>query len=297
VITPPSHLHLEGMGIIGCYLAWRLFADGVPFTWHDTDEPVTAWRASTGAIFPTGHAEDQEALAVWRGHLDDPGFSAYLEEADYVFCTQRPPHEGRYPYRVLAGDVKLATERSLHLNAQQWVPYTRKAFSGVRVTGPPIGARRVITHGFGPRLARLMWGWTVPVRLRTTVELERRPAVYFRRGRFTMAYAYPIPRTELWYAGSSLISQRVPKHLDVRSKYRRWRDTFLELGEGFVLGVSPVGRDAVEGWRPVPAEGDTEWLTEQADGSLAARPLWHSGIRHAPHIYHALQEALHGARH
>lgn len=286
-------VHLEGLGVVGCYLALRLFMDGEDFTWHDTDEPVTAWRACTGAIFPTGHADDLKALAVWRMHLDDDGFAPFLEEAAYVFCTQRPPHGGRYTYTPLTGNAKLAAESSLHLNAQTWVPWVREFFKTARRPSQPAGSQRVVTHGFGPRLARFMWGWTVPVRVRTVpLAGELRPAVYFRRGRFVMAYAYPIPRTDLWYAGSSLISQHVPKNLEVMPKYRRWRDTFLELGEGFVVGVVPAGPPAV-GWRPVPAEGDHDWISREADGALAARPLWHSGVRHAPHIYNALQEVLH----
>lgn len=287
-----ADLHLEGMGVMGSYLAWRLFIEGVDFTWNDTDRAITAWRACTGAIFPTGHAEDEEALGAWRAHLDDPGFGHHLEEADYVFCTKAPPHGARYPWTPLAGDAKLASTRSIHLNAQLWVPYTRKVFASARRMGRPAGAQLVITHGFGPRLERYMWGWTWPVRLLTTHDHgEHRPCIYFRRGRFVMAYAYPIPRTDLWYAGSSLISQRAAKPLTVQDKYRRWRDQFLELGEGYVQGVAPAGLP-VQGWRPVPAADDTEWLSRQADGTLVARPLWHSGVRHAPHVFNALQEAL-----
>jgi hypothetical protein len=289
-----ADVHLQGMGIIGCYLAWRLFRDGHTFTWDDADTELVAWRASTGAIFPTGHADDQWALDVWRGHLDDGGFRDFLEEADYVFCTQTAPHGGHYPVRPLAGDVKLADPSSLHLNAQKWVPYTRRVFDSARLAEAPPGALKVITHGFGPRLDRVMWGWTVPVRLATSVPSDRRAAVYLRRGRFVMAYAYPIPLSDLWYAGSSLISQRRERArpLPVMPKYKRWREQFLELGHGYVTDVVRAGLP-IQGWRPVPAKDDTAWLTEQPDGALAARPLWHSGIRHAPLIYNALLEVLH----
>jgi hypothetical protein len=278
------------MGVIGCYLAWRFWEDGVPFTWNDTEEPVTAWRACTGAIFPTGHAEDQEAMAVWHKHFTESGFAGHMERAEYVFCTKAPPHGGRYEHRALVGDAKLACLSSLHLNAQTWVPFTRGMFAPAQ-RDPEPGAVRVITHGFGPRLDRFMWGWTMPVRLRVNHMHVERPCIYFRRGRFVMAYAYPIPNTDLWYAGSSLISQRVPKRLDIPPKFRRWRDQFLELGDGYILGVAPAGL-ARQGWRPVPAKDDTAWITRLDDGTLAARPLWHSGVRHAPHIYTALQEAL-----
>jgi hypothetical protein len=284
------------MGVIGCYLGLRLLHDGVDFTWHDSSEAVNAWEACTGAIFPTGHADDLEALAVWRGHLDDPGFAPYMEEAAYVFSQKHPPHGGKYRH-VELGPMRLAEERSLHLNAQDWVRRTRLLLANHQ--GPPsTGQRRVITHGFGPRLARFMWGWTVRVKVGFEPGTElvsgghfMRPCIYCREGRFVMAYAYPVPGTELWYAGSSLISQRVPKRLDVEKHYRRWRGQFLRMTEGYVTGVARAS-EPIEGWRPVPFKDDTAWITEQPDGSLAARPLWHSGVRHAPHIYNALREVL-----
>lgn len=290
-------IHLEGMGVLGCYLAHRLFADGVPFTWHDTDEEHTAWRACTGAIFPTGHADDEWARRAWADHYFEAGFREHMEVAAYVFCTKRPPHQGRYGFQPLAGEAKLGGEPSLHLNAQAWVPWTRKVFEDRRIPHTAhthLEARRgprVITHGFGSRLARYMWGWTVPVRVLTTADIGRtRPCIYFRRGRFTMAYAYPIPGTGQWYAGSSLISQQVPRSLEIAPKFERWRRDFLELGEGYVLDVQQAG-SPVEGWRPVPAKDDVPWVRKVGD-SLAVRPLWHSGVRHAPLIYRALQEAL-----
>jgi hypothetical protein len=138
-----------------------------------------------------------------------------------------------------------------------------------------------------------MWGWTIPVKLTTTFEHSRRPCIYFRRGRFVMAYAYPIPGTEWWYAGSSLISQRLgrPSALPVMPKFARWRELMAELGQGYIKGIAMAGTP-VQGWRPVPAQGDDEWVTEQPDGSLACRPLWHSGVRQAPLIYEALRGKL-----
>lgn len=291
-------IHLEGMGVIGCYLAHRLAADGVDFTWHDTDEPVTAWKACTGAIFPTGHEEDQLALLDWMDHATDERFGGHMEVGAYVFSQKTPPHKGKAGWVPLAGDVKLLSVPSLHLNAQEWVPWTREVFADRRVGGPVDAecrsqgaAQHVVTHGFGARLARVMWGWTVPVHVTTTAHLPIRPCIYFREGRFTMAYAYPIPRTKMWYAGSSLISQRVPKHLDVDGKFARWRRDFMRLGEGYVLDVERAG-DPIEGWRPVPSKGDDALVRQLTDGSLAVRPLWHSGVRHAPLVYNALKETL-----
>lgn len=289
-------LHLEGLGVLGCYIGWRLFNDGIPFTWHDSGEQVTAWRACTGAVFPTGHSADLRAMAAWTRHLDEPGFNDHTERAAYVYCSKRPPHMGRYGWQDLGNGIKLGEVPSLHLNAQRWVPWTRRVFNHYQLDAAPPDARVIVTHGFGARLARYMWGWTVPVRVWTTADFgELRPSIYFRRGRFVMAYAYPIPGTGLWYAGSSLISQKAPRQLDTDAKFERWRREFVELGRGYVLGVERAG-DAMQGWRPVPYS-DREPLVrcDVHDGRadvLTVRPLWHSGVRHAPLVYDALKEAL-----
>lgn len=286
-------IHLEGMGILGCYCALNLAGDGVDFTWSDTEDPVNAWTASTGAIFPTGHAEDLEALAVWETlFLHDEYIGRFMERAAFVFGSKAPPHEGKQLFQDF-GPVRRSVVDSLHLNAQEWVPATRQLLADRRRTSAARGQQVVITHGFGPRLARYMWGWTVPVKVETEGDAssDLREALYFRRGRFVMAYAYPIPGTDTWYAGSSLLHQRVPKLLDVDGKYKHWRQTFVELADGYVLSVRRAGRP-MQAWRPVPAEGDTAWVTELEDGRLALRPLWHSGIRHAPLVYNALCGAL-----
>lgn len=286
-------LHLEGMGILGCYVALRLEADGCDFTWHDTDERVTAWQACTGAIFPTGHDDDLRALTVWHRHKSEPGFAPFMEEADYYFCTKAPPHGGRYGYEPIHGDVKLAELTSLHLAGPEFVRATRARFANCH--GHPSASQRVIVaHGFGARLARYMWGWTVPVKMRCAVVPSRHPVrrqcVYLRRGRFSMAYAYPIPGTDLWYAGSSLISQREPKQLDVEKHFRRWRGEFMDLGSGFLTGVARAGQPR-QGWRPVGAVGDDAWWRE-VDGRLTARCLWHSGVRWAPLVWESLRKEL-----
>ena len=59
-------VHLEGFGVLGSLIGWELEQRGVPFTWHDTDEEVCAWRACTGAIFPTGEAADMQGQLDWR---------------------------------------------------------------------------------------------------------------------------------------------------------------------------------------------------------------------------------------
>lgn len=286
-------IHLEGMGILGCYIALRLEQDGLDFTWHDTSARICAWRASTGAIFPSGDPGDEWALGVWRHHNTQDGFASWMEEAQYIYCQKHPPHGGRYLSLDIGHGLHLAGPTSLHLAAPEWVEATRRRFAE-ECRNPEPGQEYVVTHGFGERLARFMWGWTVPITLRTVAVglwREQRPCFYMRRGRFTMAYAYPIPGTDQWYAGSSLISQQVPRPLTIDDKWRRWRGDFMDLAGGYVTGVARAGRPRV-GWRPVPAAGDTEWVRRNARGQLLVRPLWHSGIRQAPIVYAALRKEL-----
>jgi hypothetical protein len=296
-------IHLEGMGILGSYIALRLEQEGMPFTWHDSRLRVNAWWASTGAIFPSGDADDQWALDVWREHLGQDGFADFMEEANYVYCTKNPPHGGRYTSEELVPGIRLAELSSLHVNASQFVLSTRMRFR-LQELSVPDGERLrqgdtepneyVVTHGFGARLERFMWGWTIPVRVRTRpsdLTVGLRAALYMRHGRFTMAYAYPIPGTDMWYSGSSLISQHEPKELDIDAKFKRWRNDFMELSGGFVTGVSRAGQPR-QGWRPVPGREDKAWVRRTADGLLGVRPLWHSGIRQAPLVYAALCKEL-----
>lgn len=307
-------VHVEGLGVTGSLLAYHLERWGCKWTWHDANAERTAWKASTGAIYPAGApgSLDWECYAVWAewlgaGRLKELPYPAkHFEPATYWYSTKSPPHGGRY--KVLWQDkrsgLSLAEPLSYHLNAQTFVPATRRQFKGRVLLGPPHNGdvdAYIVAHGFGQRLHHVVWGWTVPVQLRLPVRMADgyRPAFYFREGRFVMAYAYPMPGTEFWYAGSSLIRQAVPRELEVPPKLHRWRKTFERLSGGS-LKVTEARLDAaLQGWRP--AERDPHCLPvvdHQRPGKTTLRvpPLWHSGIRHFPRVLQQLRAKLEAVR-
>lgn len=282
-------VHLEGMGLQGALLAHRLSMYGMPFTWHDTDAPHCAWKASTGAIYPAGainHGPDQECYDVWKAWYEHGYFErSHLERsAGFVFCTKNPPHKGTYAHQEYAGDNLRIGAPSYHLNAQAFVEAMRNQHYLKRHKGPNTNVSTyIITHGWGQRLAFAYWGWTRKVRITATFDRVNgeRAAFYFRPNRFSMAYAYPIPGSNYYYAGSSILKQRLGKFhdLDPVPKYERWKRIFEEQGAGHVK-VAEEG-DYLTGWRPAAAETDTAWVRVRS-GLITLRPLWNSGIRHWP---------------
>lgn len=298
-------IHLEGMGVIGCGVAWALTARGLPFTWHDNNSPVCAWRACTGAIFPSGHHRDVAGYEVWAKWWEGSPWAGsigldLLERADYWYCTKQAPHgSGVQPVRTV-GNLKLHPQPSFHFNAQEFVARSRAFFSSQRLAHNPTPAtwhkqtRLVVSHGFNNRLTRYVWGWTRLVEIKG-LEDKQRACVYLRKGRFVMAYAFPTPATDGWYAGSSLIVQTRPSSLDAERHSDRWAEKFNQLGDGHVWVERWLG-PAIEGWRPSTgpvAQEDAQpfWL-EGTNGTLTVMPCWHSGVRWLPLIVRELMERI-----
>lgn len=286
------HVHLEGMGLQGCLLAHTLARYGVPFTWHDIDAPHTAWKASTGAIYPadsTNHGPDRECWNVWKAWYENNYFAArHLEKSrGLVFMTKNPPHKGTYEAQSLFAPLKIGADPSFHLNGQDFVRETRERFRPCRWRSDesPKGWH-IITHSWGKRFDHAYWGWARLVELDysalfLTDVRPKRPAFYLRPNRFQMAYAYPVPGTNLYYAGSNIIKQAAGKlkELDAEPKYATWKANFERFSEGRVT-VAGEG-EFLTGWRPAGADEDTAWIRRKGK-ELTLRPLWNSGIRHFP---------------
>lgn len=294
-------IHLEGMGVNGALLAHTLARYGVAFTWHDTDIPFVAWKASTGAIYPAGaenHGPDKHCYDVWKSWYDNGYFSqSHLERSTaFIFCTKNPPHKGDYAYTMWAGTLN-AGPPSYHLNAQEFVAFTRQRFEHTRIANDVAelakrskGLIYIVTHGWGERFHHAYWGWARFVQLEINEDSAarpgNRPSFYFRPDRFSMAYAYPVPGTDLYYAGSSIIKQKAGKlrQLEIEPKYDRWKRIFEREGQGHVK-VAYEGAFA-SGWRPAAADEDEAWVKYRKGGdgrtTLTLRPLWNSGIRHFP---------------
>jgi len=290
------------MGIVGSILAWHLLNAGRSFTWHDIDAKVRAWTASTGAIYPSGDVFDAMNYEVWSDwcHGEAPWerfIGRHYETSGWWYCTKSAPHGAKGKPVARFGMLHRGPAPSMHFNAQSFVPATRAYFQKMRREGTPSGARKVITHGFSQRLDHYVWGWTRKVKLDWTAlrpyERHERAAVYLRRGRFVMAYAYPIPGEPWWYAGSNLIVQKKARSLVIPPKYETWKRNFEELSGGAVRIVEEG--PFIEGWRPAGADLDGD-LVREMDGALVLKPFWNSGIRHSPLTMRAAMDALGGAR-
>lgn len=286
-------VHIEGMGLTGSMLAVLLDQHGIEFTWHDIDLDRVAWPASTGAIYPSGSTKfgpDEECREVWAGWHDIGLFGPVLERSLFVFSTKSAPHGGRYSVQETVDGLRIAGESSYHLNAQQLVKATRERFADRRAVKQHGDVDTyIVAHGWGSRLSHVYWGWMRLVELDYDQDTYGyspfmgggRPAFYFREGRFIMAYAYPVPNTPYWYAGSNIIKQAgdARRSLDMPGKYARWKDNFERLGNGGVAVKAEHGY--IEGWRPAAAKDDEAWI-RRSGNVLTVRPLWNSGIRHFP---------------
>jgi hypothetical protein len=295
-------IHLQGMGVIGSALAWALHARGIPFTWSDTDDPITSWRASTGAVYPSLSERDAAGYRGWERWFASPPWTPLkerriVERAAYWYCTKMPPHGFKTAPARTVGRMKMHPLPSFHLNAQTLVPLTRQHFASLERPLSVSGERLVVAHGFNDRLRRYVWGWMRPVVLDTS-NLDAgglRPSVYLRQGRVVMAYAYPIPGTIYWYAGSTLLVQGTPKTRDPENDVARWRRRWDQLTGGLCPVLGHYG-PAVQGWRPstgpVGQEPMQRLWEEREAGTLVVMPCWHSGVRWLPLIVEELLEKV-----
>jgi len=295
------HIHLIGMGASGSLLALKLLDAGFKnITWEDEDSNIVAWKASTGAIYPansTKFGDDALCHTAWAEDLSN--IIPFVEQSTYWFNHKSPPHEGKYRItKSSPSGLNMAELPSYHLNAQKLVPHVRDRLALTRLELGELRPHKrenvlfIHTHGSTHRLSHFYWGWAVRVKLDYDTAVfggERRPCFYFREGRYVMAYAYPIPDTPYWYAGSSIIKQRLGKEksLDIWSKYSRWQDNFERLSNSEVKVVDHG--QAIEGWRP--ACGDSEWVTRKGN-QIFLRPLWNSGLRHFPHQWWGVEKHL-----
>lgn len=293
-------IHLDGMGLVGSVTAWTLREAGVPFTWSDPDIPQSAWRASTGSVSPSGGTGQAEGYRIWAGWHDggtapwERAIPGMIEAAEFWFNTKRPPHNGPGAIERDAGALRLGSLPSYHVNVPRLVTATRDAFSADRRDSAPPGSRRVRTTGFGPRLAGVQWGWAADAILRVDPALGSgplRPCIYLRDGIRLIGYAYPVPGTAHWWAGSSIIGQREPKSLAIPPKAERWADELAERTGGLVRVEALSGLR--EGWRPVRASEDGALLRE-VNGVLCVAPLGSSGVRRSPEVARAVLREVSG---
>lgn len=292
-------LHLEGMGLVGSLVAWSLYREKKPFTWNDNDNLISAWRASTGCVFPTGLPDDVKGYTQWFKILEDPIFNKHIgqfvEYARWSYLSNTPPHQGAKAgvlSKGKVGPIHISNAETFQFNVQDLVEYTRKRFAS-RGAAPQKGQRIIVTHGTATA-HRYVWGWSVPAELKLSKALtlqeetiQSRLCLYLRKG-YSLNYLYPKPGTDIYYGGTATLSQTKPKELEVESKVYNWKAKVYELSDGHVF-VRRTG-PAVQGWRPVAP--DTTPLVKVEKDRIVLRAQSGNGVRHYPLLMEALWEVL-----
>lgn len=283
-------IHIEGMGWFGSITALALERAGIPFTWHDTDNGHTSWKASTGMVYPAGDERTEINRGKWvRWVLDQwlPDGSAKM--CQYVFAHKKPPHDGEYettPYHDYHR-ATLAGVAAVSVNVQRIVTEARSRFADGRLDRAPLGEPRIVAHG-GARAAAWVWGWSRKVALETPHDAVR-AAYYGKRHRFDLTYAYPVADEDgWWYAGSALVTEKTRRTRDrdeLNVEWKRWMEASSELFPYLkVVRTQPF----VQGWRPKPKPGDKGLMDYEdwANGTpvIVFPALWHSGVRWAPQL-------------
>jgi len=278
-------IHIEGMGWFGAITALALERANIAFTWSDNNSAHTAWKASTGIVYPAGDDRTEANRQKWtRWVLDQwlPKDSAKL--CQYVFAHKKPPHEGQYPFAPYH-DYHRASVAGVHavcVDVQRIVTEARSRFADRLLRVEPVDVPRIVAHG-GPRAAAWVWGWSRKVHLETPPDSVR-AAYYGKRHRFDLTYAYPVPDEDgWWYAGSALVTertQRVRSREELNTEWGRWMNSTAELFPYLrVMRTQPF----VQGWRPKPKPGDKGLMTYE-DNVITFPALWHSGVRWAPQL-------------
>lgn len=297
--------HLEGMGLVGCLIATMLETHEIEFTWNDTQEKRTAWKASTGCVFPTGNELDALCYAHWRHYMKSGSvFARRMEEftewGRWSYISESPPHGGRSKGVVRwkkVGPLVLSNSLTLHLNVQAFVKATRAIYAEQETKKPRKKSKVIVTHGTA-QASRFVWGWSAQASIDLGDDLvdqlgelgEERPCLYLRKG-YEMTYVYPLPRSRRYYLGTSTINMSTQKSRDVRKEAKKAIARVEEAtgGEAKVRGVHRG--TLVEGWRPA-GEDDLPWVGKEGSSRLLLRPMRGDGVRHFPHLWSQLHEQL-----
>lgn len=296
-------IHIEGMGLMGCLIATAFERDGIDFTWNDTDEKVTAWKASTGCVFPTGEPSEIANYNEWINWLHCQNefgswMRTHMERGLWTYISFAPPHDGR-KVGVLEltrlGHLAVSNMSTLHLNVPMFVAQTSEKFAGARADRRP-DQELIVSHGY-KRAVRYGWGWSCRASLKLSDELlaalqGARPCLYLRKG-YLMYYAYPMPATDQFIVGTQNVSQKEPKERDTDTPYLKWLE-HLEKTVGDHVWVRKLFDSTMQqGWRPYGEEGTKDVVrTKREPRTYFVKPQSGNGLRMFPGTYRALRKAM-----
>lgn len=285
-------IHIEGMGVLGCQVAWELDKQGLGFTWSDIDAPWTAWHCSTGMVYPSGSERDMAGLGWWVNEITNQGeHRDYAAVLPYAFAHKNPPHGGKYEaFQVPGSHLQLASEPSVAVNVPDMVRVTREQRYPHRRTGGARPGDLVIQAYADPeKLDGYLWGWAARVRFDGPAHTDDRQATYYaKKHRFNLTYAYPIPGTGQWWAGSTLLHQGKPSEREAQRYLDEWLANAPTL-----LGISNIQVDSLEqGWRPRRKADTPNEAREVSPGVWALAPEPTSGVRHGPLIVADLMQRI-----
>ena len=181
-------IHINGMGLVGCFLALRFEAEGWEFTWSDpdpygkNDNVPQAWKASTGCAYPSGDPTEFAAYErirklVQTYRQEDFHIRRNCEQALYAYLSKGIPHDGAKNKLLKRVDkldrpfgnaddlnqFNFLNYPSIHLNAQEFVPDIRRIFSDRFSENKPEKDRLIVnSSGFLECVrSHVVWGWNV----------------------------------------------------------------------------------------------------------------------------------------
>ena len=281
-------VHLEGMGVIGSVVAHRLHLAGIPFTWEDARREHNAYRASAGGVYPINaprqpHAAvSTKAYMAWviAAHANTFGPGA-ADLCDYLYNTQSAPFDQPWKPDGQRGGLNVGPSPVVSVNTRQLVEATRARFADQEAPAA-LGAKRFITHGFGPRLAVYGWGCTAVMELADEdfrIGQARRPLMSLFASRAVRLYVVPLPGTPHYIVGSTLrVAQQRPEPLPGRAQTAVMHyQTLLRK----LAGITGIVHEIRQGWRPMAHKGDAALLRKVGDQAWAIRPAAGSGVAQA----------------
>lgn len=291
-------IHLEGLGAIGSLTALWLESEGIEFTWSDAYKDHVAWKACSGAVFPTGDTFDRFNLLSWKQMAKGDSLFAnsiknMSERADWCYITKEPPHKGAQAgveAKREIGPIKISNKQSFHLDIPKLVFIARLRFDK-QEKEPEKKSKIVVTHGFTKFLHRYGWGWTAEVDASFPEEMngKRRPCLYLRKD-YRLRYLYPRAGGNTYYAGTDKVLQASPNSLDIQERIKAFKKYLKESTDNLVK-IKEV-KHYEEGWRPVPIK-DLELIERRKKSDkIYLRPMGGNGIRHFPALLGALMEEL-----